>query len=320
MACAVREGLVRSRDESGGQTVRLAVLGSLGRLLGQSGNILAAVLLAEPAPPGLRGLFIAAFVFSNPAMVTGLLVLCALVILPLYLAGDLLMTSAVRMPQATARPSRSWLLIGGLLLLLVTTVSFSSFGDPIRINLQARLLPAGPGHPLGTDSDGRDFLDRLAAGTRISLGVAVGAACIAGVGGLALTVPLLLVAAAGPVTQPSPILLAALVGSAGVPVVACPVRRLDGFLRSGGAWGMVGGLALVAAQALFVEMVMSYMFLGLPQPTPSLGVLGYDGVVISRSGGHHLFYLPILVMSVGVTGLLLLGKAFMETVGSEAGE
>jgi len=41
--------------------------------------------------------------------------------------------------------------------------------NPILIDLHERLLPPGPGHPLGTDDLGRDIYSRIIAGSRISL-------------------------------------------------------------------------------------------------------------------------------------------------------
>ena len=44
--------------------------------------------------------------------------------------------------------------------------------DPASIQLSARLLPPGEGHPFGTDELGRDIFSRVLFGARISLGVA----------------------------------------------------------------------------------------------------------------------------------------------------
>lgn len=40
---------------------------------------------------------------------------------------------------------------------------------PDRIDMPARLLPPGPGHPLGTDNFGRDILSRVISSGRVSL-------------------------------------------------------------------------------------------------------------------------------------------------------
>ncbi len=45
--------------------------------------------------------------------------------------------------------------------------------DPLAIDPANRLLPPGPGHPLGTDALGRDVLARLLHGARLTLGAAL---------------------------------------------------------------------------------------------------------------------------------------------------
>ncbi|ARC88625.1 ABC transporter permease [Rhodovulum sp. MB263] len=57
--------------------------------------------------------------------------------------------------------------------------------DPFHQDLSARLLPLGtPGHPLGTDSLGRDILSRLIYGSRITLYIVTLVALIAPLAGL----------------------------------------------------------------------------------------------------------------------------------------
>ncbi|WP_353114695.1 ABC transporter permease [Microbacterium sp.] len=61
--------------------------------------------------------------------------------------------------------------------------------DPTAIDLKAVRTPPGPGHPLGTDSTGRDVLARLLAGGQVSLMVGFLSAAIAVcVGALAGTI------------------------------------------------------------------------------------------------------------------------------------
>ncbi|MBC7340312.1 MAG: ABC transporter permease [Firmicutes bacterium] len=72
-------------------------------------------------------------------------------------------------------------LIGGLLFV----AAFAPFiaGDPYHMDMSQRLLPPGPGHPLGTDQFGRDLWARLVFGSRVSLQVgivSVGIACTLG--------------------------------------------------------------------------------------------------------------------------------------------
>lgn len=64
-------------------------------------------------------------------------------------------------------------------------------GDPLAIDLGARLAPPSPGHPLGCDALGRDVLARLLSGARISIVVATAVVSIS------LGIGVLLGAAAG---------------------------------------------------------------------------------------------------------------------------
>ncbi|WP_229859674.1 ABC transporter permease, partial [Streptomyces anandii] len=74
-------------------------------------------------------------------------------------------------------------LAGGLLLLLI--VGFCFLGpllhrtDQTDVNLLDAALPPGPGHPLGTDTNGFDVLGRLMAGGRVSLQIGALAALFA---------------------------------------------------------------------------------------------------------------------------------------------
>lgn len=342
MAHAVREAIARAKGENGRLLPREAVLGSLGGLLGQSGNILAVVLLANPSRPGLRAILVESFVLANPTATAGVLLLCALAILPLHLAGDLLTAQAPGNPRSPTQLSRSWLLVGGVLLAGVAAIALSSFGDPIRLSLKERFLPPGPDHLLGTDRMGRDFLARLAAGARLSLGMAAGAAAAAGVGGAALgllarrlgwwgtvlaprlygpslTAPFLLVAAALQAARLSPSLLALLVGLGSSVLVAYPIRRLDGRLRGPAAWSVLAGLALVAAQALLTESFIHLLHLPLWAPKPSVGLLIQEASNYLNSAPHLVLW-PMLTAAAGVTGLLLVGRSLMDMTGSEAGE
>lgn len=70
-----------------------------------------------------------------------------------------------------------------ILVLMAVLAPWLSPHDPIEQNLAARLKPLGtPGHPLGTDSLGRDILSRIIHGSRITLYI---------VGLVALIAPLL---------------------------------------------------------------------------------------------------------------------------------
>jgi peptide/nickel transport system permease protein len=79
-------------------------------------------------------------------------------------------------------------LLGALVVLLLFVISFLapiiSPHDPDKVSVTRRLKPPGTsGHPLGTDSLGRDVLSRLIWGSRVSLKVgfvAVGLATLTG--------------------------------------------------------------------------------------------------------------------------------------------
>lgn len=60
----------------------------------------------------------------------------------------------------------------GLLLLAVLVGPYFA-ASPIAIDMQAKLLPPGPGHWLGTDSFGRDMLARILHGGRYTLAIGI---------------------------------------------------------------------------------------------------------------------------------------------------
>ncbi len=58
--------------------------------------------------------------------------------------------------------------------------------DPLMTDGTARLVPPSAAHPFGTDALGRDILSRVIVAARLDLGMAVAAALLSFVGGLAL--------------------------------------------------------------------------------------------------------------------------------------
>lgn len=104
---------------------------------------------------------------------------------------------------AAAAPRRPWplvLTLGLALVGLVVGVAILSFvwtpDDPARLNVRARLLPAGSeGYPLGTDKLGRDVLTQIIVGARNSLYVSIVATLFSLLVGASLG---LATAAAGP--------------------------------------------------------------------------------------------------------------------------
>ncbi|MCG3176393.1 MAG: Dipeptide transport system permease protein DppC [Candidatus Omnitrophica bacterium] len=79
------------------------------------------------------------------------------------------------------RGAVAWL-IGVVLAAIVAPLGLGEVAQ--RIDLQAALLPPGPGHWLGTDGLGRDLLARLLVGTTASLGVAVLSTAVATIVGV----------------------------------------------------------------------------------------------------------------------------------------
>lgn len=69
-----------------------------------------------------------------------------------------------------------------LLALAVCAAPWLAPQDPVALDLEQRLLPPGPDHPLGTDQLGRDLLARLLYGGRSTLS----AAALATVGSLSI--------------------------------------------------------------------------------------------------------------------------------------
>jgi peptide/nickel transport system permease protein len=96
----------------------------------------------------------------------------------------------IRFPGAL-RLYASLSICGGLVLAALFP-TLLTHGDPFRQELAHRLRPsfwaagALPGHPLGTDSLGRDVLARLVYGARLSIPIAVAAAAAAGTFGTLL--------------------------------------------------------------------------------------------------------------------------------------
>lgn len=102
------------------------------------------------------------------------------------------------------RPATIWqkarrnsgVMIGGTILLLIVLIAiFAPLiapHDPIEQDLTRRLLPpfwhdrAVPGHLLGTDHLGRDYLSRLIFGARVSLGVGLAVILVSGAIGITL--------------------------------------------------------------------------------------------------------------------------------------
>jgi peptide/nickel transport system permease protein len=82
---------------------------------------------------------------------------------------------------------------GALGLLLVGIAALSGLlapwlapADPLSLDLNARLMPPGAAHLLGTDQAGRDLLSRIIWGSRESLLISSGAVLLGSVAGISL--------------------------------------------------------------------------------------------------------------------------------------
>jgi len=79
--------------------------------------------------------------------------------------------------------------VGGVLLAFLFVVAVAGpalTGNPMRMDVPARLQPPSPSHLMGTDEFGRDILTRVVHGAAISLGAGVGVVLVGLGTGLAL--------------------------------------------------------------------------------------------------------------------------------------
>ncbi|MBN9180548.1 MAG: ABC transporter permease, partial [Microbacterium sp.] len=77
------------------------------------------------------------------------------------------------------------IVVAVILLTALVALVWTPF-DPGHVDIDARWLPPGWPHVLGTDGTGRDILSLLMAGARTTVVVAVGAAVVATVIGIVL--------------------------------------------------------------------------------------------------------------------------------------
>ena len=77
-------------------------------------------------------------------------------------------------------------MLGTAILVLVVVAALGARAlpfDPVQLDLSQALDPPTWSHPLGTDELGRDLLTRIVYGARTSLGIALGAVCLAALAG-----------------------------------------------------------------------------------------------------------------------------------------
>ncbi|MEJ0068481.1 MAG: dipeptide/oligopeptide/nickel ABC transporter permease/ATP-binding protein [Pseudomonadota bacterium] len=90
------------------------------------------------------------------------------------------------MPGRAARRLMLPGMLVGLIIGVALAVPLLPLGDPVAMEVAARLAPPSPLHPLGQDEYGRDVLSRILWGARVSLVVAFLSAVIAGLVGVTL--------------------------------------------------------------------------------------------------------------------------------------
>ena len=87
--------------------------------------------------------------------------------------------------RGTRRLAVPFLVVGGIIAVALAAPVLP-LGDPVTIDVSARLTPPSAAHWLGQDEYGRDVLTRIVCGARASLAVSFLAAAIAGVFGIIL--------------------------------------------------------------------------------------------------------------------------------------
>jgi len=181
---------VTLRYERGGIRPWLAGLCvGLGTLIGQTGGLLSATLLAEMvfAWPGIGRLAIDTAMRQDLPVLLGVLSTCAALILVGRLIAELFRACErlVGTPLATQpEPTRwrkaartTWVVLA--LVLLLVPVGFAvaglttSPGVAQQIDVQSRGQPPSPDHPWGTDMLGRDVRALTLRGALITLGMAL---------------------------------------------------------------------------------------------------------------------------------------------------
>lgn len=346
VAMAIRDGLAGARDDSGRLQVGPVLAGTVGRLLQQSGNLLVATCLLRTLLP--RPASTSLFFLGQVGLLKGPLSLAvyafgALIGLALLggLLGDLLVHLSVRRPLPVFWRSRNLVLLGLLLTFLWVGGALAVWGDPLALDLAIRQMEPNAAHLLGTDQYGRDLLARLAATSRGSLAIGLGAALVAAAvgGGVAWLgrrwpgwAPLLtprspLPSLLGPLAGG---LLAILLGGEslvwvvvgmGIGSWAGPAFAFRRWRTEGGwpgRYGLIGSLALVAAGAMVAEIILTVSQTAplLQDPTNlTLGRFSQDQLL---NGPAAMRFFPIVW--AGLAGVALLGHALAEGMGAEAGE
>lgn len=256
---------------------------------------------------------------------------------------------------------RIGLLLLGIIALVVLIGPLLYTVDPNAVDTSAIQRPPGDGHPLGTDSVGRDVLARLLAGGRISLAVGVAAAAFAVALGVilgavagffggwadsilsritdvflsfpALIVLVMLVAFVGG----NALVLIGAIALFGWPVVfrvcrgsvltarellyvqaargvaAGPVRILRRHVLPAVAGPVLVAGTLLVATSILSEAALSYLGLGVPQPTASWGNMLNDAQSFTVLAYKPWMWIaPGLALSATVLAVNLLGDGLRD--------
>lgn len=342
LARAVRNGLADSRKDGAAMPWGRAVLLVLGRVLQQTGNLLVITMLVEMISVGtgrgIWGLVVQGVLSRDIPLVYGALWAIIPVVLVGHLAGDLLVTVVAGEGERPAgRISRSWLVIGGLMIAaLLIMPMLGGDAKPDALDVVNRMKPPGPGHPFGTDHLGRDLLSRASAGARVSLAIAMlstlaallPAAMLATVGwaiggwGMAVLTPRTAVPNLfGPMVagllgvlifSPSVAILVLFLGLAFIPAMTLAFRQLYQPGRTVAPVGralpaLFGVILLTFVQNLLAEGALSSMGFGVLPPLESLGTLLRNSLTFLSPGPHILW--AALPGAVGIVGLFLVGHS-----------
>lgn len=295
----------------------------VGALLGQAGNATVAALVAGLFMIPSRGsleLLVQGVRLGDPVVLYQILSVGLFVLLACHLAGDLLELWAGE-PAPEAPTASTWQLGAGLALASLLVAMAVLSGEARAVAAAGKFVPPGDSLLLGTDQAGRELLQLLGPGTRLSLALVGGAALVSLIAGGVLAVsgrqagaewgalltprfpmwspwaPLAGALVILPLAGHTPLVLGAVLAVAGIPAMAHHLRRPA-------ALSTTGALLLLASQNLTVEMTLGGLGIGLPSSIVSLGTLVRGGLMMGHA--PHLLY-PALLGALGVAGLSLTG-------------